>query len=288
MSEAVDTVIDDLEKEWDFEDPATPADLTRAEQALGRPLPEPLAAFYRRADGAEIGSVDVFTTEEFSDVNKHRAKAQAGAVFFASDGADGFFLLDVGDRMKKGKGAIFWTDRSDDRVKRWVYNAADFSAFLRIAASGKTSWSAPSLGDVDLAQMIDAVKRHPDRWVGRAPAEFAAIRDAGVRVNVLLPQEIEELMEISNGFEFPASEVTVYGVTGIEPVPGTTKDTGRPGALWFAEDRAGVRYALTTIGWRDSEGGEVVRVGHGESPDAAPIIGSLPAAVVAWLEGKAI
>jgi hypothetical protein len=61
---------------------------------------------------------------------------------------------------------------------------------------------------------------------------------------------------------------------------------GFAGALWIGIDSTGNRYALTMADWRESEGGEVVRVGPGESAETAPIIGQLAAVVVAWLEGK--
>jgi len=76
MANSFDTLIDRLENDWDFEDPATRAQLSRATAAAGKMPPE-LQHFYERADGASIGGVDIFTLDdEFADVNARRTKAQ--------------------------------------------------------------------------------------------------------------------------------------------------------------------------------------------------------------------
>jgi hypothetical protein len=287
MDQSLEELLEALEADWDFEDPATADELAAAEQALGGPLPEPLTQFYRRTGGASIGKVDVFWLDEFRDVNNRRSKAEKGVVFFASDGADGFFLLDVPGRMEHGKGAVFWVNRGAREPKHWVFTAPDFISFLTLAATGDTPWAAPSLGDVDLEAMIAALEAHRDRWTGNPGAIGSATFDAGPRLGVRVPNELEVLLEISNGFRIQGSGITVLDLDHVEPVPGATAD-GMPGALWFAADDQGNRYAVTVTGWRESAGGDVVRVAGDESPDRAPIVGSLPATVVAWLGGKQV
>jgi hypothetical protein len=282
----IDQLIDEIEEQWDFEGPPAPGEIAAAEAVLGGPLPQPLADFYHRADGASIGHVDVFMLDEFRDVNKRRSGKDRDAVFFASDGADGFFLLDRDNRMKKGSGAVFWVDRGSRGTRGRVFAAPDLVAFLRLAAAGQTPWIAPSLADVDLDGMRAALETHHERWSGNPPAEGRTTFDAGFRLGVRMPDELEALLEISNGFRIPGAGLTVLGADELEPVAGTAVAGGRPGAIWFAQDDRGNRYAATVIGWRGSEGGDVVRVGAGESPGEAPIIGSLPAVVASWLEGE--
>jgi hypothetical protein len=282
----IDKLIDELEEQWDFEGPPAPGEIAAAEEALGEPLPQPLMDFYRRADGASIGKVDIFTLDEFRDVNKRRSRKDRDAVFFASDGADGFLLLDLGNKMKKGRGAVFWVDRGSSGTKGRVFAAPDLISFLRLAAAEKTPWIAPSLADVDMDGMRAALETHRERWSGNPPAEGRTTFDTGFRLGVRMPDELEALLEISNGFRIPGAGLTVLAADELEPVAGTAVASGRPGAVWFAQDDRGNRYAATVIGWRESEGGDVVRVGAGESPNEAPIIGSLPAAVVSWLQGE--
>ena len=66
---------------------------------------------------------------------------------------------------------------------------------------------------------------------------------------------------------------------------------GRPFLLQKAKNlefsaAQGNGYAVMTIGWRGSEGRDVVRIAPGAAPADAPILGSLPAVMVAWLEGR--
>jgi hypothetical protein len=134
--------------------------------------------------------------------------------------------------------------------------------------------------------MAAALARHHDRWTGGAPLGPAETIDAGRRVNVRFPRELNAVLETANGIEMPDVGVSLLDRDSIMAVEGSVRDNGRPGALWIGKDADGNRYALTMIGWRESEGGEVVRVGPGESAETAPIIGQLAAVVVAWLEGK--
>jgi len=92
---------------------------------------------------------------------------------------------------------------------------------------------------------------------------------------VRVTNELSALLEVANGLEIPSVGVTLFDEGRIEPVENTTKDSGRPGALWIGSDRQGNRYALTTIGWRGSEGAEVMRIAPGQTANDAPIIGSL-------------
>lgn len=107
MPEQISTVIDSLEGDWDFGERASPDAGDHAAQMIGG-LPAEVAALYARADGGSVGTVDLFWLDELTDANKHRPKALAKATFFASDGGDGFFLVDGGNALKRGTTAIYW------------------------------------------------------------------------------------------------------------------------------------------------------------------------------------
>ena len=108
----------------------------------------------------------------------------------------------------------------------------------------------------------------------------------GERVNVLIAKELQKLLLVADGLAIPAVGIVVRDAASIAPVVGTTGDDGHPEALWFANDAQGNGYAVMTIGWRGSDGGDVVRIAPGAVPVDAPILGSLPAVIVAWLEGR--
>jgi hypothetical protein len=114
------------------------------------------------------------------------------------------------------------------------------------------------------------------------------IYDAADRLGVRLPDELEALLELSDGLSIPGAGVTLRSIANLQPVEGAATPQGRPGAIWFGEDTAGNRYAVTVSDWREPDGGRVVRVASGEAPAGAPIIGSLPAVVTAWLEGETV
>jgi hypothetical protein len=207
-------------------------------------------------------------------------------VFFASDGGDGFFAIDTQAKLKHGIGAVYWADRGSAALRSWIYCAASFAAFLEALGVGAKPWKASSLAQVDLDAMAAAFAKHHDRWTGGAPLGPAETIDAGRRVNVRFPRELNAVLETANGIEVPDVGLSLFDRDSITAVEGSIRDNGRPGALWIGKDTDGNRYALTMIGWRDSEGSEVVRVGPGQSAETAPIIGQLAAVVVAWLEGK--
>jgi hypothetical protein len=271
---------------WDLYEPATDAQRASARAAI-KNLPIELEHFYAHSDGADIGDVSIFQIDdELLGVNTARTPKTRPFVFFASDGGDGFFAIDTQAKLKHGVGAVYWADRSSASLRSWIFCAASFAAFLQVLGTGATPWKARSLADVDLDQMVATLEAHHDRWTGGMPLELGDTFDAGIRVGVRFPTSLNTLLGVANGLRIPGAGVTIFDQDKITAVEGSTRENGRPGALWIANDADGNRYALTMIGWRGSEGSDVVRVGPGESAETAPIIGQLAAVVVAWLEGK--
>jgi len=122
-----------------------------------------------------------------------------------------------------------------------------------------------------------------DRWHGSPPADVVALFEAADRVRVLLPRELESLLEAANGLEIPAVGVTIESTSTIAPVEGTRIAAGQPGAIWFARKADGTRFAVTVSGWREADEGRVVRISPGTQPADAPLMGTLPDVVRQWL-----
>lgn len=280
-----DEIIASLREEHDLYDAATDAERATARAAI-KNLPIELEQFYARSDGADIGDVSIFhIDDELIDANTARSRTTRPYVFFASDGGDGFFAIDTQGKLKRGVGAVFWADRTSSTTRSWIWCARDLSTFLVAIGAGSQPWKQGSLAQVDLDAMAAAFAARSDRWHGGAPLELGDTFDAGIRVGVRFPTELDALLAVGNGITIPGVGLTLFDRDSITAVQGAVADD-MPGALWIGKDTAGSRYALTMINWRGSEGSEVVRVGPGESAETAPIIGQLAAVVVAWLEGK--
>jgi hypothetical protein len=80
--------------------------------------------------------------------------------------------------------------------------------------------------------------------------------------------------------------ITLRTLDRVERVDGTATEQGLPGALWIGERADGARLALTVRGWREPNGARVIAVAPGQAPADAPILGSLPDLVRAWLAGR--
>jgi hypothetical protein len=270
---------------WDLYEPATDAQRATARASI-KNLPIELEHFYARSDGADIGGISIFhVDDELLDANNARTAKTRPFVFFASDGGDGFFAIDTQAKLKHGVGAVYWADRGSASLRSWIYCASSLAAFLEALGAGATPWKARSLANVDLDQMMRSFETHRDRWTGGTPLELGDTFDAGIRVGVRFPTSLNTLLSVGNGLSIPGVGVTLFDQDSVAAVEGAVAH-GFAGALWIGIDSTGNRYALTMADWRESEGGEVVRVGPGESAETAPIIGQLAAVVVAWLEGK--
>jgi hypothetical protein len=133
--------------------------------------------------------------------------------------------------------------------------------------------------------MVVTLSAHADRWTGNAPASGPTTYEAGIRLGVAMPKELETLLEISDGLVVVRAGVTILGTDELEPVEGVVVD-GLPAAIWFARDVRANRYAVSVVGWRGSDGGDVVRVPRRGSVRDAPFIGTLPEVIARWLEGS--
>jgi cell wall assembly regulator SMI1 len=277
---------DQLGEAWDPERPPKAATLARALTKLGFNLPLELAALYARADGGTLGRIDIFTLKELIDANAalRRRPQWTSTIFFGSDGADGFFGIDTEGRVGAGPGAIVWVDRGMPLVRMSVPSGPDFAWFLKSVAAGETPWLAPTFSERAIARMRAALKEAGSNVERREGADFNDVHDVGLRVGVGLPEELKELLQLSNGLKIGG--VKLYGIDEISAVPGAVVHD-MPGALWIGEDDKGDRYALTMISWREPEGGVVLRLKAGEPPEAGEILGPLTEVVTNWIKRAA-
>src|SRR5262249_18525515 len=157
-------------------DPATAADLARAEKAIRAPLPRQLAAFYQRAEGGEDGHLELFDIDTFVDVNRRRDRELRFAVFFGSDGGPGFFFVDPYNRMKPGQGRVFRHDRRSPRASASRFCGADLVEFLHRIARGERFESGKTLHlqhrDASIAALLAGLEATRGRWRGPAGKPF--------------------------------------------------------------------------------------------------------------------
>jgi hypothetical protein len=90
---------------------------------------------------------------------------------------------------------------------------------------------------------------------------------------------------VTDGAQIPAIGVTIVPRAALRPLPGEDGEPGPP-VLIFARGPNDVRYAVTIAGWREPDGGHVLRLDPSIDPATAPLLGPLPDVVVGWLEGK--
>ena len=124
----------------------SPDDRGRALEALffgtGLETTKEMLAVYSHLAGLSIGAdegplVEIFDPEELLDVNTRQPALRTGrpgVMFFASDGGDGFYAVDVAGATSGRAGAVLWADRGSSRHELL---APDLPDFLRAAASGE-------------------------------------------------------------------------------------------------------------------------------------------------------
>jgi len=147
LREALDLALDAVQE---LDDDDQPLRLDRADrsaaleaiQAGGFPASEELAAAYTHLAGLSLGAddgplVEVLDPDELLDVNREQPNLRddrPGLAFFASDGGDGFYAIDVEGATTGAAGTVVLADRGSSRYDRVAASLADF---LRAAAAGE-------------------------------------------------------------------------------------------------------------------------------------------------------
>jgi hypothetical protein len=278
MSADVRQVLQTLVDEVGAEHGARPEDAERMRAAIGGELPDELRAMYEVWNGGEIGGLNVYDLEDAAESTEEQRASIPFGVFFGDDGGDGTFFVDATGELG-ARGAVYWSSRGALVPADAIPAGDSLAALLAAAGRGERPWTGPSLRARWIAGMETAFAGHRDRWTSDPIPTASEVSDGVVFRLRGLPSEVPILLRAAGSPRFPGVGVTVLPMNEIVPVEGAR-------AWWFARGDDGTRYAVTGLRWRDPDGGRVVRVGPGEDPKSAPIIGPLPLVVTAWLEGE--
>lgn len=266
--------------------PNDPAEVEAALQAVGNAPPE-LAEIYRRTSGISMRRINFHDLELLVQEARERPDSMRWSVQFAGDGGSGAFFVDTTDHLGEGVGAVFWGHIGETSPADLTPCAPSIAAFLRVVAAGEEPWYGPTVRERRIARMNQAFAANPRAWQGQRGVKRLDLRDDDARrVGVGFPPELEALYEVTDGAILPVAGVTIVPRAKLTAVPGTEVE-GRPRLVEFAVGVDRSVYAVTVLGWRDPDGGLVVRLREGDDPATAPPLGPLPDVVVAWLERKA-
>lgn len=256
-------------------------------------MPDDLKTLLARAHGAYVSSISLFTLDELEDVNGEQDYLFTyipSAVFFASDGGDGFFFVDTGPSLGHGEGAVFWVYRGKVVPSQCVPCGESITAFLQSLAQNQEVWKGSSLEERAISSMLQTLEAHRKQWDGQNVAKLMEIIKVSDRYNIRIPKVLEKLLRRSNGIVFTKPGITLWDTSKIHPVEGEFSNGNRPLALLMGEDQASHRYAIThrvkpqdvPQGWPYLEG-HAVKLTSGQPLEQAESMGYLPDLVASWL-----
>jgi hypothetical protein len=285
-------LLDEMESErvWDaLNPPCEEKNLARI--ALRNPLPDDLKTLLVRAHGAKLGDLSIFTLQEFEDVNILQDSYlvnMPSAVFFGSDGGDGFFFVDTDGSLGRGREAVFWGDRGAMLPDLCVPCGDNLESFLSPLIRGEKVWKGPNLEECAVEAMVKALPDKRNQWIGCAGADLKTIFRIKNQCKVGAPSVLKELLGQSNGITFLKTGITFRKAEAIAPV-GVDAESGLPFALLIGDDEEGNQYVITTgiptnlpQGW-PTLAGRVVRLTPGRPLEEAQPLGYLPDVVLEWL-----
>lgn len=242
-----------------------------------------LRAMYEVWNGGSIGAVNVYDLDDVAEVNPELRERISFGLFFGDDGGDGAFFVDL-DGSLGILGGIYWSSRGGLVPADAIPVGDSLSDFLASAGRGDRRWGGTSIRNQGIDDMLEALERHRDSWrTGGIPS--TADVSTGLRGAKAMPREVHNLLRAVGSARIPGVGVSILPMHEMTPVEGACDADGDPGAYWFAKDDDGVTYGITAIGWRDPDGGRILKVAHGDDPATAPISGPMPLVVIDWLAG---
>ena len=284
---------------------------SEAEAALSR-LPGVPAAFRRmflKLVGTALESdagppVEVFDAHELVDVNLSQPgyrKELPTALFFASDGASGFYYIDVDGSVDGKVGAVLWGDRSAMTREQSVPTAASLAAFVRAARAGKHHplRRRPSIGDRDLVDLEALLAEHAADWEPTGPGRSLFFSQIVHTLQCRVTGELDKLYEIADGLRItgrvagqgarivPSDELArADAQDGLpeRPLEGSLPPCTFPTGFWIGEHEG--RRLLRCVGltgWRGLQEDTIVSVAPGQHPDSGIVLGRLSNVLRAWL-----
>lgn len=284
-------LLHELGDQWQVGQPSDPDEVTRVLHGLPNTPPPSLRALYDFSNGGYLGDVAIFVLFELENVSRqqHLFEHFPSAIFFASDGGDGFFMIDTGNDLGFGADHVFWCDRGALQRDYCVPCGESLVAFLRRVARGERPWDGETVRQIGVRRITQALDAHTGQWIGSLPATFGEVRQAGQQVGAAIPVVLREMLKVSNGITFGGSGVTIAPAAQLIGLGQPVTEANLSPAVLFARDSA-YHYALTTGVWGKQGGvpalgeGVVLRFRLGQSLEQAEMIGWLPDVVERWLE----
>jgi hypothetical protein len=283
-------------KAWDYVNPRLcgETEVARIAARLPNPMPRDLQTLFTKACGAVLGNLAIFSLSTLESVNtrtSHLFTRMPSAIFFGSDGGDGFFFVDTDGSLGCGREAVFWGDRGAMSPDRSVFCGDDLAGFLSTLIEGEEVWYGPSQQKRAVKKMMDALDADRDRWVGKVGADLKVLFTFKAdRGGVAIPKVLGEFLRYTDGAGFPGSGVSIWGIEDIMPMDVRRTEGDLPFALLIGEDEAGNQYTITTgvsknlpEGWPILEG-RIVRLLPDQPLEQAEVLGYFPDVIVSWLE----
>jgi hypothetical protein len=284
---------------------------TEIEEALAR-LPDVGADFrkmFLRLAGSQLESeagppIEIFDATELLDVNLKQPgyrKDLPAALFFGSDGAGGFYYVDVDGSVDGKPGAVLWGDRSAMTRDGSVPTAATVPAFVRAARAGKhhPMTRRPSIGDREVVDIAALLKARASDWEPSGPGVNVFFSDIVDKLNCHVTKELSALYKIADGLRLrgkvagrdavvvPSAQLTRADAKDGLPEQRVESrfDAGTfPAGFWIGEHDG--RRLLCCSGlahWRGLDADMIVAVGPGDAPHSGVVLGRLSKVLRSWL-----
>lgn len=256
--------------------PAVRRDLALA-VAMGRITPQ-LATLYEVHDGLMLDQCDIFDVKEMMEHPAQSAirRAFPGAVMFGWDRSGYMFFVDAQNSMYRGAGAIFAVDKVYIEPATCLLCAPDLASFLEATETGRMPWFGPRLIDQQTTALREAIAQHPDRVDTRPGGTPQDIAQAAEAAGVHLGRGYIALLQISDGFLFPQSGVTVFGRDRLGPVR-----KGDTGHCRFGTGPNGITLAITSEA--TARPADLVLQMSGEDIASARALGRVLDVVTHWI-----
>ena len=264
--------------------PAPPAEELAAARAEAA-MPDELAAIYSVCDGLELETLDVFDLGDFVDVNSDPSlfKELPDVVFFASDRADGFFLLDPNDTLGCDPNAVYWADRGVLEPDSCRRVASELESFLQRAAADESVTEGPEVGALSLERLFATIAAHPEQVETRAGFGEVEALMAARRSDLPITFGLIDFYARYDGLYLKAMGLTVFSLERLGAISGETGIV----ALSFGRDQAGRRYGLTIGGWRGFAPNRLFVVRDASELESVAILGRFSDVLSEWIEASA-
>jgi hypothetical protein len=274
-------------KGWWLGDPV-PAKKIAA--ATRRKLPAAIVELYRLGSGGNWGDdVAVYPFTHFCSLLEDRILHQRlpSAVYFASDGGSGLFLVDADGSLDAGAGAVHRVGMGSCAPEDCQLCAPSLAEFAAALARGELPWKdAPRLGGQRADKFVTRLRARDGWEPGPAPAEYA-LDKASFKLNIGFPDLYERLLRSVDGARFVRAGIVLRTIAKIEKAKGAPSSTKvNPGALLIADGADGARYAIATMAWSPEHEGRVLRLARRISPAKGEWLGPFSEVVFRWLDGQ--